>query len=596
MKQVLAQISEIGVNQFQPATGLDMAKVAEIAESLKRYRDNGSKGLHQIPIARQVNGHYEMAFGRHRLEAFRMNFDAGDLFFSDMPLVVKELSDEDMYALMLSENLDRRDISLVEIGEILHAYMTKFKKNSVEAAKKFGKSDEYVRSAVRMLGLPEEGRDALQTGKITVTTGRDLLTVNKLEGEDGVKRALNDILHDNFDSPKDAISNVLISSEKISQLSSKAEWLTAKKFPVKYLDQQGQQKVLNMLYALFGIKKNSSAEILEELRTFSARLLKTPGTEIIHQPEDFPLLRKNLQAFERAVSYASLPACTSCPVHAVIDGAHYCGFKPCATRKQDAWQKKEIDDKVKQIGIKQYVNVATDGQKVELKASNAADKKLFKDRHEDLRLIASNISAYWNFDGVPRYLRVVAVGKTAERRIKAAEEAKIQDSALTATRTERLKNVEREREIDHSKSQFVDRFQWEVAAPAFGSALEGLTNLPLLHFMLDSMMDNNRDADFPEGMDSEDLLVKQALEMKKADGLKQLRRITMFHTFYNKVMRSKMDYGHILDAKKPILKLAEFLQEIAVEWGVKLPKDFDKQAEKYQAELDVALKELKAKK
>ena len=601
MKNVLAQIDQIIINPFQPATGLDMEKVREIAESLKQFRDNGTKGLHQVPVARQVNGHYELAFGRHRYEAFKQLSNAGDIFFADMPLLVQELSDEDMYAVMLSENINRRGISLVEIGEIFHDYMTKFKKTSVECAKRFGRTEEYVRSATRMLGLPEEGRQALTDGRITVTIGRDLLTVKKLAGEASAKAALFDITNDNFDSPKDAITNVLRSEAEISELPARAEWLTAKKFPVKFLEQQGQQKIMNLLIDLFNVKP-TSAEFLEELRTLSARMIDNPGAPV--KAADFPLLSQHEYAFERAVAYASLPACTACPVHAVVDGDHYCGFKACATRKQEAWNRKETDDKAKALGIKLYVNKAEEGEPWELNPNLDADKKLFADRHADLRLIQARHPVYWNFKDVPSSLRVVVVGETAKKR-READQVRLGNTTHTATgekldpkTAEQLrKKVELEREIHHLVEQAIDRFQWEVAAPVFGSVLDGIGSPVLLEFILEHMIDCNRDADFPEGSDDEFELIEQAKKMKKADQLRMYRRLIMFHTFYNRVaFHGAGDYGGIVDAKQPITKLTEVLTKIADDWGIKTGAAFTKAAEKYQAELDAAIKELKAKK
>lgn len=596
MNQILAQLDQIVVNPFQPASGLDVEKVNEIAESLKLHRDNGAKGLHQVPVARQVDGHYELAFGRHRLHAFRQ-LAAGDPFFAFMPLILREIPDEEMYTTMLSENLDRRGISLVEIGEIFHDFMARFSKTSVECAQAFGRTEEYVRSAVRMLNLPAEGRQALQAGEITVTTARELLTVQKLTGGEGVQRALHNLQAKvTYDTPQEAIQAVLNSSDQVEELPSRAPWLSEKKFPVKYLVPISQQKLLNLFVPMFDEKDGNGSKRMEELRTLTCQMLDHPGEPV---RKGFPLLSANEYAYERALAYASLPACTACPVHAVIGGDHYCGFKTCMSRKMEAWARKEIDDKAKELGIKLYVNEATDGECVELETNNQADQKLFKDRHADLRLKPSRSTKYWNFQGVPSSLVVVAVGELAKTRLAKMAEPEKAAPASKADKARAEKKANLDRAIEQLEEQAFLRFQWEVAAPAFAAALDGLTNPDLLLYLFDEMMDANHDADFPEGVDDQWELLEQAKKMKKADQLKMYRRLMMFHTFWHRVAYGGMGikrYQGILQAKSVVTACAAELAKVAEQWGIKLGATFTQSAEKYQAELDEAIKELKAKK
>ena len=72
--------------------------------------------------------------------------------------------------------------------------------------------------------------------------------------------------------------------------------------------------------------------------------------------------------------------------------------------------------------------------------------------------------------------------------------------------------------------------------------------------------------------------------------MKMMRRMTIYHVLDKKISTT-LGYGEVIDAKKTILKMAEEYKKIAVEWGVKLPKDFSERAEEYQVELDAAIKE-----
>jgi ParB-like chromosome segregation protein Spo0J len=92
-------LEKIVKNRFQPEGVRDIAKIAEIASSLIQNKNNGTKGLLQVPTARKNDdGMYELAFGHHRVYAFLHNTNTvGDLFFSEMPLIVRELTDIEMF-------------------------------------------------------------------------------------------------------------------------------------------------------------------------------------------------------------------------------------------------------------------------------------------------------------------------------------------------------------------------------------------------------------------------------------------------------------------------------------------------------------------
>ncbi len=234
MNVIFVSNEKIALNPFQKNIGFDTEKVQDIKESIKQGRENGTKGIQQVCKARKVGDTYELLFGRHRLEAFKELVAEGDSFFNEFPLLVCEASDQEMFEAMGIENLSRRDISIVEAGETFHDYMEKFGVTSVETAKAFGKTDEYVRSALRMLRLPSTAQEKLIAGEITVTTGRDLLVVEKLLGEVGVEEALSD-MEDGIETPSDVIEGVLRSSPKVVAISMQTGWASVKKYPAKYL-------------------------------------------------------------------------------------------------------------------------------------------------------------------------------------------------------------------------------------------------------------------------------------------------------------------------------------------------------------------------
>lgn len=577
---VLAPLAKTVDNKYQ-AGEIDWLTVDEMAQSLADNRDNGMKGLHQVPEARPLpDGRYELAFARHRRAAF-VKLAEKDPFWNEIPLIVREMDDLQMFEALAVENLKRRDINPMEKSEMYRTYMNVFGKNSREAAQFFDTSEEDIRGTVRFGNLHPVAQELLRSGELTVTDARVALGAQKVLSPQWQEQALEDVKNHTFDSPTVAFRNALGTDMNVVQFGGQAsDWqdLNGKKFPVKYLP---------------GLQRKQIAEILDVQNSDKARkqlldqLMQVieSGMEIVD--EQFPAFFNQL---EKVRILVNPPACTGCPLHVSMNGSHYCGQKLCFDRKSHAWQQAEIVRQAKQLKISLYVNEATDGKALELTRYNEEDRKLFASRHADLRLKPTARTVWNNFDGVPNNLLVVVVGKTAEKRLKKQEEEVKQKISAEEKDDRESERREREQEAKAITIESLRRFHWEVVSPAFASALEGITSLPLLRFLLDEMLNFNRDAELPDGTNDEDELVESAsTEMKKADGLRMLRRLIMHHTLYHR------QEVRTLNEKKPIVAFAKACQEVADEWGVKLGRTWLTQAEKHQAELDAALKELTKK-
>lgn len=565
-------LEKIIYNKFQVADTVDQAKVEEICASLLQNRENGSKGLLQITRARNLeDGRYEQAFGRHRLIAFQQ-LAATDSFWAEMPLMVSEMTDIEMFELMGIENFHRRDISPIEEASIFNTYMTSFHKTSVEAAQKFGKTEEYVRGSIRLLNLPEKAQTWTSEGKLTKSAARDLLVAMKLGGESLVQEALNVIESegDSFENAANCIEEAIRQNKEVTWLAADTEWAKAKKFPVKHL----APLTLINIQAIVGVDNAQLAAVKEMKKLIDA------GMEVTN--ESYPQFQPD--GLEKIRILANPPQCEQCPLHAVLDGSHYCGIKLCAERKKDAWKKHQAETVSKELGIPMYQK--SDGDYFELNRYSDGHKKLFKKGSADLRLIPADYM-YNNFEGVGDRLKVVVIGESAK---------KFKNSEATATVDGKKEEMSRElqRKITATQTEYVARFMWHVAAFEFASVLDGVTSLEYLKYHWDDATDMNHAGDYPSSVigerDDESSLFQAALKLKKADALKELRRMIMFHAVYDRTP------GGQLQAKKPVVQMAKDCQDLATKWDVKLPKDFMTQAEKYQAELDTALKEIKKEK
>ena len=578
---VFVRIAETIDSKYQ-AGEIDWKKVDEIKQSLKDNRDNGMKGLFQVPVARLISGDtYELAFARHRRAAF-FKLAEEDSFWNEIPLIVREMDELQLFEALAIENLQRRDINPMEKAEMYSTYMHVFGKTSQEAAQFFNTTEEDIRGSIRFSKLHPMAQEMLRDGRLNVTQGRTVLSAQKVLSSQWTEKALKDIQGNVFETPQVAIRNALMTDENVVHFggTTSAFFEDKKKFPTKYLAPLPKKQVAEILDVQNEDKarKISMALVVERLESGMA-----------FSDEEFPMFTP--AQLEKVRILVNPPACQSCDLHVALNGSHYCGLKLCFDRKTNAWQQAEIVRHAKELKIALYVNEQTDGKALELSRYIEEDRKLFQSRHADLRLKPTTRTVWNNFEGVPNNLLVVVVGKTAEKRLK-KEETAVKEQLATREQDIRVQEQrEREQEAKVIKIEFLKRFHWEVVSPAFAVALDGITNLSLLHFLLDPMMNGARAAELPEGCDDEDELVEQAVtKMKKADGLWQLRRLIMHHAVYER------QEVRVLDAKKPMIEFAKACQGIANEWGVKLGRTWMSEAEKYQIQLDAALKELKKEK
>ncbi len=563
--EILIGLNDIHPNPYQPRKGEDMEAVIELAENIKRNATDDFDGLLQVPTVRLVPGKegYDMAFGHTRLAAFKYLFEQGKTRYGQMRCAVRDLSDLQMFELAVSENIKRRDLNPIEQAEALDTYMTKFEKNSVEAAEFFNIAPSTIRGAVRLLSLPEEAQAKIRSGDIRTTEARALMVVDKLIGEEGVRSVL-DNMQDDHQGPIDAIENVMRWNNhgRILQLDSDDGWVKANPFPMKHLAPVTMKDLESIDWTGSELEDNKDL----------AQLFTYVQAGMIVTDEAYPMFSPD--ALEKVRILVNPPGCETCPLHAVLDGDHYCGFKLCSQRKDAAWKKQEAENISAELSIPLYEK--SDGVFVQIDQYQASDKKLFAARHADLRLMPAQ-NMFNNFEGLGRNLKMVAVGELAEKR-KAKQEKKAEKAETIAKQQQ--PDYELERRLNSVSDEYKDRFVWEVASRVFTSALDGVTNLNLL-------MNLNQEfsASFPDGVD-EDKLIKEIAKAKKPEALKGARRLVMM----GMLDRHGLSYGY--DEKKIIVKYAAKIAELAKEWGVKLPKDWTTQVEKYQAEVESARKEV----
>ena len=150
------RISLIEPDRNQPRKSFDEEKLGELAENISR------NGLLQPIVVRPASGgRYTIIAGERRWRAARL---AG---LTELPVIIKEVSDREASELALIENLQREDLDPIEEAAAYRRLADEYSMTQEEIAGAVGKSRAAVANAVRLLKLPEEMQKALSAGEIS---------------------------------------------------------------------------------------------------------------------------------------------------------------------------------------------------------------------------------------------------------------------------------------------------------------------------------------------------------------------------------------------------------------------------------------------
>ena len=169
-------------NPFQPRHVFDQDALQDLAASIKE------NGVLQPVIVRhnpKDNTQYELLAGERRWRASQL---AGK---KDVPAIVRKLDDEQMMQAAILENLQREDLTPLEEAQAYRDMMDALKLTQEQVAKRLGKARSAVANFLRLLNLPDEVKDMLQAGQLSMGQARTLLGLrNKRRIVPVAKRAI----------------------------------------------------------------------------------------------------------------------------------------------------------------------------------------------------------------------------------------------------------------------------------------------------------------------------------------------------------------------------------------------------------------------
>ena len=161
---VTLPINDIEPNRKQPRKEFEPKALAELSDSIKEH------GVLQPLLVRPMtDGSYRLVAGERRYRAARM---AG---LTEVPVTIREMSDEEESVFALIENLHREDLNAIEEAEGFKMLIDTYGLTQEQAAQRVGKSRPEVANSLRILTLPEKITDYVKSGKISKGHAKALL-------------------------------------------------------------------------------------------------------------------------------------------------------------------------------------------------------------------------------------------------------------------------------------------------------------------------------------------------------------------------------------------------------------------------------------
>ncbi len=158
-------ISQIKPNPYQPRTSWDMTGLEEMAESIR------TNGVIQPIVVRKAGKQFEVIAGERRLRA------AGLAELKTIPAIVREAKDEELLELALVENIHRSDLNPIERAKAYQNFIKSLNITQQEAAHRLGKDRSDIANHLRLLDLPDEIKQMINDGSLSMGHARAILAL-----------------------------------------------------------------------------------------------------------------------------------------------------------------------------------------------------------------------------------------------------------------------------------------------------------------------------------------------------------------------------------------------------------------------------------
>jgi ParB family chromosome partitioning protein len=163
--ETLLDITRVEPNRSQPRKNFDEEALEELADSIKLF------GLLQPILVQDRQTHFEIVAGERRWRAAKK---AG---LKEIPVIIKEFSDQEIIEISLIENIQREDLNPIEEAQAFKRLLTEFNLKQEEIAERVSKSRTAVTNSIRLLKLCPEVQQMIVTEMITTGHARALISI-----------------------------------------------------------------------------------------------------------------------------------------------------------------------------------------------------------------------------------------------------------------------------------------------------------------------------------------------------------------------------------------------------------------------------------
>ncbi len=164
-------VDQLRPNRYQPRTRFSEEELGRLTQSI------AEQGVLQPLLARKMDGAYELIAGERRLRAAKA---AG---LAQVPVIILELTDEQVLEVSIIENIQRENLNVLEEAEAYFRLINEFGYTQEKVAEKIGKNRSTIANLLRLRSLPEEIKHSLIEEQITMGHARALLGAGCVENQ-----------------------------------------------------------------------------------------------------------------------------------------------------------------------------------------------------------------------------------------------------------------------------------------------------------------------------------------------------------------------------------------------------------------------------
>ncbi|HBA64272.1 MAG TPA: chromosome partitioning protein ParB [Lachnospiraceae bacterium] len=165
-EEVMLRISEVEPNRDQPRKKFDEDSLLELADSIRQF------GILQPLLVQKRDGYYEIIAGERRWRAAKI---AG---LREVPVIIKDFTDQQIVEISLIENIQREDLNPIEEAQAYKRLLTEFHLKQDEVAERVSKSRTSVTNSMRLLKLDPRVQQMVVEDMITTGHARALLAIS----------------------------------------------------------------------------------------------------------------------------------------------------------------------------------------------------------------------------------------------------------------------------------------------------------------------------------------------------------------------------------------------------------------------------------